>query len=158
MRPAAVKPPSPGPASPAKSTSRASRVVFDLALRRLRPASASPGLISLTVRRPTILGTLTDAALRARLAHFDAHSANEIAALRRALDREGGEYAFTEEWRDREEFLKHWCGFLGSPVQPMDWTCEECGDTGAVRLGRAAGEAVQLRCARGHAVAIAAWK
>lgn len=141
-----------------------SRVTFDIALLRLPSPAPWPGLIDLTVRRagengrPARLGSLTDAALRARLAHFDAHSANEIAALRKALQPEGGEFALTESWKDRDEFLRHWYGFLGSMVHSTDWKCEACGDAGVERLARASGEVVHVRCARGHAVAIAGIK
>lgn len=141
-----------------------SRVTFDIALQRLPSPAPWPGLIDLAVRRAgesgraARLGSLTDAALRARLAHFDAHSANEIAALRKALQPEGGEFALTESWKDRDEFLRHWYGFLGSTVHSIEWKCDACGDAGIARLGRAAGETVHVRCARGHAVAIVGTK
>jgi hypothetical protein len=61
---------------------------FAILLSRLPKVENAPGLILLTVdtsqgsEPPAKVGTLTDAALRGRLAHFDQHSANELAAVR----------------------------------------------------------------------------
>lgn len=159
---------SPAPPShsqPSASRSRpAPRVTFEIGLRRLPGIAPLAGMVSLTVRaagdtsRATLLGKLTDAALRARLAHFDAHSANEIAALRRAMAAAGGEFLVTETWKDRDACLRHWYAFTGSKLQPVDWKCETCGEAGVERLGRAAGEVVHVKCAHGHVVVIAATK
>jgi len=137
-------------------------VTFEIGLRRLQDMTPLTGMISLTVReagetgRATLLGKLTDAALRTRLAHFDVHSANEIAALRRAMAAPGGESSVTETWKDREACLRHWAAFTGSKLNPVEWKCEACGEAGIERLGRAPGELVHIKCARGHVVAIAA--
>jgi len=139
-------------------------VKFEIGLRRLQEIAPQPGMVSLTVRVAGAtsgvapLGKLTDAALRARLAHFDAHSANEIAALRRAMAAAGGESSVTETWKDREACLRHWDAFTGSKLNPVEWKCEACGDAGIERLGRAPGELVNVKCAHGHVVVIAATK
>jgi hypothetical protein len=140
------------------------RITFEINLRRLPGVEPLAGMVFLTFRaagdtgRATVLGKLTDAALRARLAHFDAHSANEIAALRRAVATAGGEFSVRETWKDRDACLRHWYGFTGSRFQALEWKCEKCGDEGVERLGRTAGELVYVKCARGHAIAIAAEK
>jgi hypothetical protein len=101
-------------------------------------------------KRLARLGSLTDAALRGRLAHFDAHSANEIAALRRALASEGGEFVLTERWPAREGCLRFWYGFIGSKMRPVEWTCEKCASPRRETAGGASGESLFFGCACGQ--------
>jgi len=137
-------------------------LVFEIELQRLPGVQPFAGMVSLTFRplgapgRAIRLGAVTDSALRARVAHFDVHSANEIAALRLALQPDGGRFALTESWSSRDACLRHWFGFLGSKLETVEWKCEKCGAEGVERVGRAVGEAVYLRCTRDHPVAVRA--
>src|ERR1700693_935709 len=77
---------------------------FAILLSRLPAVDNVPGLITFLVdatEAPSAsakAGTLTDAALRGRLAHFDAHSANEVAAVRKALASANGQITVYESW------------------------------------------------------------
>ena len=129
---------------------------FAIRLSRLARVGETPGLIAVAVEAPiggkrlARLGSLTDAALRGRLAHFDAHSANEIAALRRALASEGGEFVLTERWPAREGCLRFWYGFIGSKMRPVEWTCEKCASPRRETAGGASGESLFFGCACGQ--------
>jgi hypothetical protein len=115
-----------------------------------------PGLIQLTVdtsrgiAHPAKVGALTDAALRGRLAHFDLHSANEIAAVRQALGQDGGWVTVHETWAGMGSCLKFWHGFVGSRIQPFAWLCEKCGNNSEENVGGTVGEQFGLRCKCGH--------
>jgi hypothetical protein len=161
------------PESPARhSLSRAGRVptvavaapTFTILLKRLPPVDDAPGLIALRVdgsrglRPTTRLGNLTDAALRGRLAHHDAHSANEIAALRKALAAEKGEFTLQESWAKREACLRFWFGFIGSKIHTIECVCEKCGAALRDRVAGTAGETFRLRCACGQVAQILAPK
>ena len=132
---------------------------FAIRLTRLARAGPAPGLIAVAVesagaaKRRARLGSLTDAALRGRLAHFDAHSANEIAALRRALASEGGEFILTERWPAREGCVRFWYGFIGSKMRPVEWICEKCASPRRESAGGASGESLLLLCDCGQAAA-----
>jgi hypothetical protein len=133
-------------------------VSFTIRLTRLAPAGATPGppgLISVAVesadrKRAARLGSLTDVALRSRLAHFDAHPANEIAALRRALASEGGEFVLTERWPAREACLRSWYGFTGAKMKLIEWTCEKCSAACRENAGGGPGELFLLVCSCGQ--------
>jgi len=119
-------------------------------------APGALGLIAVAVESPdrkraVRLGSLTDVALRSRLAHFDAHPANEIAALRRALASAGGEFALTERWSERQACLHSWYGFTGAKMQLIEWTCEKCGAPCRESAGGGPGELFLLVCSCGHA-------
>jgi len=129
---------------------------FAIRLTRLARAGEPPGLIAVAVasgpegKRSVRLGSLTDAALRGRLAHFDAHSANEIAALRRALAAEGGQFVLNERWPARDGCLRFWYGFIGSKMRAVEWVCEKCASPCRENAGGAAGESLVLLCACGQ--------
>lgn len=128
---------------------------FAIAMSRLPGVDNAPGLILLTVdvsgKAPKRVGTVTDAGLRGRLAHFDAHRANEIAAIRQALATESGEATVYESWPGLARCLQFWHGFTGSQIRPIEWTCEKCGASGSVEIGGSVGESVVRRCACGQA-------
>jgi len=116
----------------------------------------APGLISFQVdgsggtRAPSKSGTLTDAALRGRLAYFDAHSANEIAAVRQALSIESGQATVYERWPALEGCLRFWYGFIGSVIRPIESTCDSCGMLNRDSVGGSVGESFLRRCGCGH--------
>jgi hypothetical protein len=125
-------------------------------LSRLPRIENSPGLILLRVNSsggagpPTTIGSLTDAALRGRLAHFDMHSANEIAAIRHALASDSGEATVYESWTALQSCLQFWYGFTGSQIRIMAWTCGACGKTRRESVGGTVGETFPLLCACGR--------
>lgn len=102
----------------------------------------------------TRVGSLTDAALRGRLAHFDAHSANELAAVRRALAMESGQTTVYEQWAGLAACLRFWHGFVGSQVQPLEWSCERCGTANREEVGASVGESLVRACRCGERIAI----
>jgi hypothetical protein len=115
-----------------------------------------PGLIGLSVGTsegaapPARVGALTDAALRGRLAHFDQHSANEIAAVRQALGKDGGCVTVHETWAGLPSCLQFWRGFIGSRIQTFAWLCDKCGSNAEESVGGAVGESFALRCSCGE--------
>jgi hypothetical protein len=125
-------------------------------LSRLPRIENAPGLILLRVDAsggaspPTTIGTLTDAALRGRLAHFDQHSANELAAVRHALANDSGEATVYERWVGLENCLQFWHGFTGSRIRIVALTCEACGKTSRQSIGGTVGETLALLCACGR--------
>ncbi len=127
-------------------------------LSRLPRIENTPGLILLRVdasggaTAPTTVGTLTDAALRGRLAHFDLHSANEVAAVRHALAADSGEATVYESWVALENCLQFWYGFTGSRIRIVAWTCGTCGKTRRESIGGTVGETLTLLCACGQAL------
>lgn len=129
-------------------------------LSRLPKTENAPGLILLRVDAsrgsapPTTIGALTDAALRGRLAHFDLHSANEVAAIRHALSSDSGEATVYEIWPAVQSCLQFWHSFTGSRIRPMTWTCEACGKTGRESIGGSVGETFARLCACGQATRV----
>jgi len=129
---------------------------FAIRLSRLPKIENAPGLILLRVETsegdtpPTTIGSLTDAALRGRLAHFDQHSANELAAVRHALATESGEAIVYERWVGLENCVQFWHGFAGSRIQIVALTCEACGKTNRQNIGGTVGEMLALVCACGR--------
>jgi hypothetical protein len=125
-------------------------------LSRLPRIENAPGLILLRVDAsggispPTTIGSLTDAALRGRLAHFDEHSANELAAVRQALANDSGEATVYERWFGLEDCLQFWHGFTGSRIRIVALTCESCGKTSRQSIGGTVGETLALLCACGR--------
>lgn len=134
---------------------------FAIVLSRLPAVDNIPGLISFLVditgggasatAKP---GTLTDAALRGRLAHFNVHSANEVAAVRKALAMENGRVTVYEDWSGVNGCLQFWHGFIGSQVRPIAWTCEACGSANRDSIGGSVGESFLRRCGCGQATRI----
>ncbi len=129
---------------------------FAIVLRRLPRVEDAPGLISLMMdtsggaKPPTRIGTLTDAAVRGRLAQFDVHSANEIAAVRKALSTESGQATLYESWPGLNGCLQFWKGFVGSQICSIAWTCEKCGASDRESIGGSVGESFLRRCACGQ--------
>jgi hypothetical protein len=138
-----------------------SQQTFAIVLSRLPAVDNAPGLISFLVditgsgasaaARP---GTLTDAALRGRLAHFDAHSANEVAAVRKALSAENGRVTVYESWSGANGCLQFWHGFIGSQIRPIAWACEACGAANRDSIGGSVGESFLRRCGCGQSTRI----
>jgi len=123
-------------------------------LSRLPAVNNRPGLISFLIdsaeggnSRP---GTLTDAALRGRLAHFDAHSANEIAGVRKALSADNGSAIVYESWPALDSCLRFWYGFVGSQIRPIESACEACGALNRGAVGGAVGESFLRLCGCGQ--------
>jgi hypothetical protein len=129
---------------------------FAIMLSRMPTIENVPGLISFLVdssggtRVPVKTGTLTDAALRGRLAHFDVHSANEIAAVRKALSTESGQVIVYESWPALDGCLRFWYGFVGSVIRPITWACEACQKENRDSVGGSVGESFLRRCDCGH--------
>lgn len=127
-----------------------------IVLRRLPKVQNAPGLIQLRVETstggepPTMVGVITEAALRGRLAHHDLHSANELAAVRHALAADSGEATVYESWPSLESCLQFWHGFTSSRIQLLAWTCEACGSTARENLGGSVGESIPRLCACGR--------
>lgn len=140
------------------ATSVPSSQRFAIVLSRLPKMkdAPGPGLIRLAVDTsrgaspPARVGALTDAALRSRLSHFDQHSANEIAAVRQALGKDGGLVTVHETWSGLGSFLQFWRGYVGSRIQPFEWLCEKCGNNACENVGGTVGECFALRCRCGH--------
>ena len=131
-----------------------------IVLSRLPAVDNVPGLITFLVdttaapSAPEKAGTLTDAALRGRLAHFDAHTANEVAAVRKALSTENGQITVYESWSGVNGCLQFWHGFIGSQIRPIAWACEACGAANRDSIGGSVGESFLRRCACGQATRI----
>jgi hypothetical protein len=100
---------------------------------------------------PVKTGILTDAALRGRLAYFDVHSANEIAAVRKALSIESGQVTVYESWPALDGCLRFWYGFKGSVIRAITWTCEACQKQNRDSVGGSVGESFLRRCDCGQA-------
>jgi len=129
---------------------------FAIELCRLPTMDDRPGLISFLIgggvagRLEGKSATLTDAALRGRLAHFDAHSANEIAAVRKALAVENGRTTVYEAWPALDGCLRFWYGFVGSQIRPIESACEACGKLNRGSVGGSVGESFLRRCGCGR--------
>lgn len=133
---------------------------FTIHLRRLDAVGGSPGLIQMSVRTSeedgsaAAMGALTDVALRARLAHFDLHPANEIALLRKSLAQSQGQITLRESWPELASCLRFWNGFVGSQIRRMAWTCEKCGRTAGENIGGNVGEIFLSRCPCGQVLRV----
>jgi hypothetical protein len=133
---------------------------FTISLRRLDAVGGSPGLIQLSVQpseqagSAETMGALTDVALRARLAHFDLHPANEIAFLRKALAQSQGQATLRESWPELASCVRFWNGFIGSQIRRMAWTCEKCGRTAGENIGGSVGEVFLSRCPCGQVLRV----
>lgn len=126
--------------------------IFAIRLSRLPRVENTPGLILLAIdtsngagpfRR---IGTVTDVALRGRLAHHDLHSANEVAAIRQALSQDHGEATVYEGWSGAGSCLQFWHGFGGSQIRPIEWTCEGCAKPQHQDVGASVGETFLHAC------------
>jgi hypothetical protein len=127
---------------------------FAIVLCRLPAVNDRPGLISFLVDSAgggkSGPATLTDSALRGRLAHFDAHSANEIAAVRKALSADNGSAVVYESWPALDSCLRFWYGFVGSQIRPIESACEACGTVDRGSVGGAVGESFLRLCGCGE--------
>ncbi len=125
---------------------------FDIEFRRLRRVDQSPGLVALAIKASEAtepaakVGVLTDVALRGRLAHWNLHSANEVAVIRRALDADQGRVTVQEAWPGISSCLRFWHDFGGSQIRVVEWTCEKCASVNRVAVGAIAGEAFSRKC------------
>jgi len=126
--------------------------IFAIRLRRLRRADDTVRLLSVSIaasggkgvaRR---VGALTDVALRARLSHWNLHSANEVAALRKALDGERGEATLYEGWPALANCWQFWHDFVGSQITRLEWSCEVCQSPASRDVGASRGETVTIAC------------
>jgi hypothetical protein len=129
---------------------------FGIRLTRLPKVRETPGLIQITINSldtaaaPRRLGNLTDAAVRSRLAHFGAHSANELAALRQELRKDRGQVTISESWASIANCLHFWHGFTGSQIRTIEWTCEHCGCPHRDDVGASVGESFLRACKCGE--------
>jgi len=125
---------------------------FAITFSRLPRVADTPGLIVLTIdtssgaRAPRRIGVLTDVALRGRLAHYDLHSANEVAAIRQALRPDRGEVTVYERWSNLGSCLQFWHGFASSQIRPMEWICETCASANKADIGASVGESFLRSC------------
>lgn len=132
------------------------RQVFALKFCRLPKVDDTPGLILLTidlsrgVGRPRKVGVLTDIALRGRLGHYDLHSANELAALRKALQPDRGQVTVHEGWSGLSSCLRFWHDFAGSQIRPVEWICEVCAAVNREDVGASVGETYSRACRCGR--------
>ena len=126
--------------------------VFAIRLRRLRRADDTARLIAVSIadsggngvaRR---IGALTDVALRARPSHWNLHSANELAALRKALDGERGEATLYEGWPALANCWHFWRDFVGSQIARLELSCDGCHSPAERQVGATPGETVPLPC------------
>jgi len=130
--------------------------ILALKLCRLPAVGETPGLILLTVDvsdgvdRPRQVGVLTDVALRGRLGHYDLHSANELAAIRKALQPESGQITIHETWAGPGSCLRFWHDFVGSQIRPVEWICEGCSALNRLDVGASVGETSSHSCKCGR--------
>jgi hypothetical protein len=126
--------------------------IFAIALNRLPRVDDLPGLVSLTIddtngaQPAKTIGTLTDVALRGRLAHWDNHSAIEVAAIRRALGPDYGRATVHEGWSDMGSCVRFWHDFAGSVIRSLEWTCGRCSTVHKEQVGGSVGETLSRRC------------
>lgn len=134
--------------------------IFSIRCSRLPSVDANPGLLLLVIDgadamgRRRQIGAVTDAALRGRLAHFDLHSANEVAAIRQALKRDDGEVVIREGWSDLGSLLHYWHDFVGSRIRTIDWNCESCAAPHRENVGASVGETFSRACRCGQVARI----
>jgi hypothetical protein len=130
--------------------------IFALKFCRLPKVDDTPGLILLTIdlsgglERPRQVGALTDVALRGRLGHYDLHSANELAAIHKALRFDRGQVTVHEGWSGVNSCLKFWHDFVGSQIRPVEWTCERCAAVHREEVGASVGETYSRACRCGR--------
>lgn len=126
--------------------------IFALKFSRLPKVDDTPGLVLLTIDVSNgvgplrKVGALTDVALRGRLGHYDLHSANELSAIRKALQLDRGQVTVHEGWSGLSSCLKFWHGFIGSQIRPVEWTCEECAALNRENVGASVGETYSRAC------------
>ncbi len=136
--------------------------IFAINFRRLPRVDESPGLVLLAIDAPDRagparkLGVLTDVALRSRLAHFDVHPANEVAAIRKALQADHGHVTVHEGWPGLGSCLQFWLDFVGSRIRPIEWTCERCATANREDVGASVGETYSRACKCGKVKRITA--
>src|SRR6266542_6990571 len=126
--------------------------IFAIKFSRLPRVGDSAGLILLHIdtsngaEPPRRIGALTDVALRGRLAHYDLHSANEVAAIRQALGQDRGQVTVYEGWSGLGSCLQFWHSFVGSQIRPVEWTCETCSAPNRADVGASVGETFPRAC------------
>lgn len=134
--------------------------IFALRLLRLPRVDDNPGLVALTISGSGApepgrkVGDLTDVALRGRLAHFGAHSAIEVAAIRRALQSDDGQITVHEGWPGLGSCLRFWIDFTGSQIRQVEWKCEQCEALHTDNVGANVGETYARRCRCGRTTRI----
>jgi hypothetical protein len=134
--------------------------IFAIHFTRQPRVDELPGLVSLAIgRSPEAapsrkIGALTDVALRGRLAHFDVHSANEVAAIRKALVADSGETTVYESWPALSSCLHFWQDFVGSRVRAVEWTCGRCAAVNRENVGSNVGETYSRACKCGRVTRI----
>jgi hypothetical protein len=126
--------------------------IIAIAFHRLPRVDDLPGLVSLTIDATNgaepgkTIGTLTDVALRGRLAHWDNHSAIEVASIRRALVPDYGQATVHEGWSDMGSCVRFWHDFAGSTIRPLEWSCTRCSALHREQVGASVGETLSRRC------------
>ncbi len=144
--------PSAGVVSRPKTTRMKTQQIFSIVFSRLPKVDDLPGLVSLTIDSTNgaqpgrTLGSLSDVALRGRLAHWDLHSAIEVAGIRRALGPDHGRATVHEGWPDLGSCIRFWHDFAGSTIRPVEWTCGRCSAVHKEELGASVGETLSRRC------------
>lgn len=130
--------------------------IFAIHFTRQPRVDELPGLVSLAIgASPEAalsqkIGSLTDVALRGRLAHFDMHSANEVAAIRKALVEDSGKTTVYESWPALSSCLRFWEEFVGSKVRSVEWICERCAAMNSENVGSSVGETYSRACKCGR--------
>ena len=130
--------------------------IFAIRFVRQPRVDDSPGLVALAIatgpeESPSRkIGALTDVALRGRLAHFDLHSANEVAAIRKALFADCGQTTVHEGWPGLSSCLEFWQGFAGSKIRTVEWSCERCSAVNRENIGSSVGETFSRACKCGR--------
>jgi hypothetical protein len=130
--------------------------IFAIRFSRQPRVDEWPGLVTLAIDEssgalpPKKIGALTDVALRGRLAHFDLHSANEVAAIRKALGAECGHFTVHEGWPGLASCLRFWHDFVGSKIREVEWTCERCSAVNREYVGSSEGETYSRACRCGR--------
>jgi hypothetical protein len=126
--------------------------IFAIRFSRLPKVENAPGLILLSIDTSNgagplrKIGSVTDVALRGRLAHHDLHSANEVAAIRQALGQDHGQATVYEGWSGAGSCLQFWHGFAGSQIRPIEWACEGCAAPIRQEVGASVGETFLHAC------------
>jgi hypothetical protein len=130
--------------------------IFAIQLVRQPRVDDSPGLVALAIgastdaTSPRKIGAVTDVALRGRLAHFDLHSANEVAAIRKALTADCGRMTVHEGWAGLSSCLDFWQDFAGSRIRTVEWSCERCSAVNRENIGSSVDETYSLACKCGR--------
>jgi hypothetical protein len=125
--------------------------IFAIEFSRLPKVDDSPGLVLLAIRAengavPRKIGAVTDVALRGRLAHYDLHGANEVAAIRKALKADDGRFTVHEGWPALASCLHFWHDFVGSQIRPVEWACDRCAALNRENVGSSVGETYSRAC------------